>query len=256
MRSTKLTALWAVFSAVIILGMTSVNAADDTAEKLFKEGNALYVQGKYDEAIAKYIEITANGQESGNLYYNLGNAFFKKGDIAGAIINYERARRLIPDDKELAANYDYAVQKIEENRPNVGPGIFRALMDNIFEALSTDILTIVAALLYWLIVILLITAMILTAARRTLITSAIVIAVVFCVVFSQLFYVISGYGKDSIVISGLQDVKYGPFSSATTYYQVREGDKVRIVSRSQGWSKVRRADGKTGWIEDSAIQVI
>jgi len=75
-------------------------------EAVFREANQEYQSGNFAAAAEKYESLVANGFESGPLYYNLGNAAFKSGNIARAILNYERGLRLTPDEEDLVHNLE------------------------------------------------------------------------------------------------------------------------------------------------------
>ena len=77
-------------------------------ETLFEQGNALYNDGNYEEAIKKYDAIIDNGQHSAELYFNLGNAHYKLNHVAPSIYYYEKALQLSPNDKEIKNNIAFA----------------------------------------------------------------------------------------------------------------------------------------------------
>ena len=81
--------------------------AQSQVEVVFDEGNALYNQGNYTEAIEKYNSIINNGFESGELYYNLGNAYYKINDIANSIFYFEKSLLLDPNNNEIVYGGSY-----------------------------------------------------------------------------------------------------------------------------------------------------
>ncbi len=86
----------------------SVAVAQESLEDLFAQGNIQYDSTHYIEAIGAYNKILALGQESPELYLNLGNAYFESGDLGHAILNYLRAQRLNPADEDIRDNLAYA----------------------------------------------------------------------------------------------------------------------------------------------------
>ena len=92
------------FFSLVIAGISS---ADEAAQR-FEQANQLYLQAKYPDAVAQYQKIVQSGFESGELYFNLGNAYYKSGNIQKAILNYERARQLLPRDEDVQFNLQLA----------------------------------------------------------------------------------------------------------------------------------------------------
>ena len=82
--------------------------AQSQVEVVFDEGNALYNQGNYTEAIEKYTSIINNGSESAELYYNLGNAYYKINDIANSIFYFEKSLLLDPNNNETKNNLSFS----------------------------------------------------------------------------------------------------------------------------------------------------
>ena len=77
-------------------------------DEFFQQGNQLYQGGDFAGALKAYQAVLQGGFESADLYYNLGNAHFKTGDLGRTILNYERARKLNPGDADIQANLDLA----------------------------------------------------------------------------------------------------------------------------------------------------
>ena len=94
----------------------------------FDEGNQRYQEGDFDGALERYAQILDDGLESGELYYNIGNTYFKLGELGPAILYYERARRLMPGDGDLLANLELARSlTADEIAPLPGFWLFRAV---------------------------------------------------------------------------------------------------------------------------------
>lgn len=81
---------------------------------LFAQANANYAEGNYTEAVEQYKEVLAE-QPSAEVYYNLGNAYFKQGELSQSILAYERALRLKPTMKDAKHNLQFAQTRIVDN---------------------------------------------------------------------------------------------------------------------------------------------
>ncbi|WP_337251769.1 tetratricopeptide repeat protein [Maribacter halichondriae] len=77
-------------------------------EALFSEASKAYNGGNYENAIQNYLEILENGQHSAEVYFNLGNSYYKLNQIAPSIYYYEKALLLRPNDSEIKNNLAYA----------------------------------------------------------------------------------------------------------------------------------------------------
>ena len=92
---------------LLTLVFTGISYPEE-ATQTFEQGNQLYLQAKYPEAISQYEKIVQSGFESGELYFNLGNAYYKNGNIQKAILNYERAKEMLPRDEDVQFNLQLA----------------------------------------------------------------------------------------------------------------------------------------------------
>lgn len=87
------------------VSVVMLSAQTEELTSVFEEANRLYLEQKYDAAISRYESVIKNGYESGGVYFNLGNAYFKSGKLQNAILNFERAKKLIPNDDDVSSKY-------------------------------------------------------------------------------------------------------------------------------------------------------
>lgn len=239
-----------------ILSVFSCSAEEKNVYELFNNACSLYEKSKYDEAIKEYEKILKKGQVSGNLFYNLGNCYFKKGQLGMAILNYERAKRLIPRDADLRTNYDYALSKMEGGDLPVGGNMVTRKLIYIYSFLTIDGVLILCSSIYLACVLLILLSVVFQSIRKI---SVIIIISLVCFSLPSVFVLYNKYegmNHDAIVLDKICDAKFEPFDEATTYFQLNEGNKVRIEKDKDNWTKVRRQDGKSGWIKDTALVVI
>jgi tetratricopeptide (TPR) repeat protein len=226
-------------------------------DRIFYRGNDAYEKGDYREAIAEYEKVLAAGYESGPLYYDLGNAYFKTGDFARAILNYERAGRLIPRDADLKANYRFASGKIADRGRDEEKGIGKWRLLRLYAGNFTiNELLIMISGIYAFILVLFTAGMYWPGAKKRVFIA--ILTLFLFGVFNSLvvWHKADGIGKDAIVISGEAESRYGPFDSATAFFKLHGGLKVRVLNDKADWCKIERSDGKVGWVRKSDLEII
>lgn len=231
-------------------------ASDEEISKAFKNAGELYEKGSFDEAIKEYEKILKTGKVSGNIFYNMGNCYFKKNQLGMAMLNYERAKRLIPRDKDLEANYEYAVSKMDGGNIYLGGNIFYRVIYRMFSWMTIDGVIILCSGIYLAVSGLLIMGVMFSRSRKAVMYLVIILILSFIPSAFGAYYKFLGINRDAVVMDKICDVKFEPFPEATTFFQIYEGNKVRIENNKDDWTKIRRQDGKSGWIKDSALVVI
>ena len=243
------------FFLTLLIGGVSAFAQTDI-NLIFESAARDYKEARYEQAIAGFKEILSAGVESGNIYYNLGNCYIKKGELAQAMLNYWRAQRLIPGDKDLQANYEYAKLLLKskiETRPRIW--ILRVL-DNLYQSFSLNRLTVFCFVLYLLLIAAIGISTVARISRWKLASSLAVLTVFLIISIFALSEQITGLDNQAIILAKEVDAKFEPFPKATDYFNLYEGMKVEVISSKDGWVKVRRQDGKSGWITKNNLEKI
>jgi len=228
------------------------------ARSLFYKGNAYYSEEKFKQATAQYEEVLRLSFDSGPLYYNLGNAYFKSGSLGKAILNYQRAKRLIPRDADLKANLNYAHSLIEGGIVSPERKWLSRLFFTLVDSFSLDRITLISTILYLVLISILIFIIVAKRLRRifTYLGGLTLILLVICLcIFSVQFHK-TIIQKNAVVIVESSFSKFEPFDDATTFFTLNEGESVVIIASKENWIKVRRIDAKQGWIKNSDIELL
>jgi len=245
-----------LFLITFICATEFIFALDDGLSTAFDKANEFYQQGKHDEAIAEYSKILEGGFESGNLYYNLGNAYFKKNELGKAVLNYERAKRLIPRDKDLESNYAYAKSLMKREVEEPKKIWVLRVIDSFFRQLTVDGLSIFLSVIYILFVItVILTTVLKTSKVKSYVTLA-MLAAIFTIGAFEFGDRTALSNKEAVIVQEKIDAKFEPADRATTHFTLYEGNPVRIISDRQGWFKIKRADGKIGWVASDTLEII
>jgi tetratricopeptide (TPR) repeat protein len=246
---------WAVLIMVLSRLASAQAAAPMSPQTTFFHANALYKDGQYAAAARDYEELLEAGFESGNLYFNLGNAYFKAGQRGRAILSYERARRFIPGDPDLEANLAYA-QSLTEAEP-CAPPLWRRIAFPLAHRVGLSRLLWTTSGLYTLLFVAVATYRLWSRRPRWLRSASIALAVVVALASASLAEqtVTDRWQRSAVVIkSGDTDVRFEPAEDGTVHFVLKEGSFLRIVERRQGWVEVARCDGRRGWVEAATIE--
>jgi len=242
-------------SAALLVGMlwlsSSVSAA--TTDELFQQGNSFYEAGKYAEAITAYEQILDSGLHNGYVYYNLGNALLKQNRIGEAILQYERAKRLLPRDEDVAYNLEYAkaatVDTIEQQR-------------SAFERVRSYFTPQETHLFFWASYVLL-TACIIAFIFAPRVWKFRLLYVMLIPAFGLLFALIllllqssSGSDQAAIVLAQKIEAKTGPGEEYSTVFEIHEGAKVRIQREKAEWFEIKLPNNVIGWVKNTEIERI
>ncbi|MCM8796514.1 MAG: tetratricopeptide repeat protein [Candidatus Omnitrophica bacterium] len=245
-----------ILFAMFFLSFLKIGLAFNTEQtSAFNRANVYYEQVNYDEAIKEYESILGAGWESGNLYYNLGNCYFKKGQLGMAIFYYEKSKRLIPLDRDLESNYAYACSLIKGQNVSLQRGFLSRVLNNLFGKFTLDGLTVLLSALYILILIAILTGFMFRPFKKQALIIAAAIGVFFIAGFTGLTEKIAILNKEGVVVVAQADARFEPMDKATVYFTLSEGAKVEIISSKDNWYKIKRQDNKIGWIQKSALSI-
>lgn len=269
-RSTKIPYYFILnylFLLVLFCLIPLRGSATEFAE-LYRQANELYQQEKYKEAIDTYQQIINGGFESWEVYYNLGNAYFRYGDVGRAILNYKRAKRLAPQNTDILHNLKIAslsiADKIEEPPQFFVIKVLNDFLDYSQLRMNFDQLAQVMLVVYMIFMILVIIRIFV---RNKLIQRRIVyimlpvllILVIFFITFQVQIYSASK-NDEAIIIVDKVDVMSSPSEDATQVFTLHQGVKVKIektmMRDQESWAEIRLTDGKSGWILVTAIERI
>ncbi|HHN48283.1 MAG TPA: tetratricopeptide repeat protein [Bacteroidales bacterium] len=251
--------LAAALMVIVLLGSHKSIFANPYNE-VIKQANIEYSSGYYDQALELYIAVVEQGYESAELYYNIGNTFFKLNRIPESILYYERAKRLAPRDENIRFNLELArtrtIDKIESIPELFYERWFRSLL-SIHHADGWGKLSIVFIFLAMALAV-----VFLLTIRRWLRVLSFYLGLVF-IIFSLItlaFAFTQHYQRtvkaEAIVFDPTVTVKSSPSEGSIDLFVIHEGTKVRITDRVGEWMEVRIASGSMGWLKANAVEKI
>lgn len=246
-----------VFLFLIIVFTTfSLSAQND----VFSKANTLYSQGKYDEAISLYKELLKDDKHATAIYFNLGNSYYQKKEIAAAILSYERAKLLSPSNKEVQENLDFVNAQIYDKiKAKPQYFIIKWLRKLINRANSNTWAYIVCGL--WIILFISLFLFIRSRninLRKTLFPLMLIVFLssIFSLYATYAQYEHEKYNKYAIVLASSATAQSTPSINGTELFILHEGTKVKIIEKVGSWYNIQLADDRQGWLPTKDIERI
>lgn len=242
---------------VLCLALYSIGAADEIALR-FEQANQLYRNGEFGKAAELYEQILSHEFESPELYYNLGNAYFKLNNVPAAILNYERAKRLAPHDEDVDYNLRLAQLRVIDKIEPLPKLFFVEWWYSLVNTVSTDRWAVIGILSLWLVAISAILFILGRALLRQVAVITATIAAIICILslVCALQRNAIEHEQSGIVFSSSVPVKSAPDRQSTDLFILHEGVKVEVLDHVGNWGKIRLADGKLGWLPLETIELI
>lgn len=235
-------------------------AKADQAAIMLDSANTAYSKGDFSKAIELYEGIANKGLESSELYFNIGNAYYKSNNIALAILYYERAKKLNPSDEDITVNLKLANQKVED-KIEAAPQLFLTQWKNgIVDLMSEKAWSIFCIIL--LAIALILFSIFITSGNRSLKQAGffggmvLIISAFVTLFIAQQKYTQSKYNSDAIITSASVTVMGSPSEKGTKLFILHEGIKVNVTQENAGWSEIKIANGNVGWVKGKDVTAI
>ncbi|MBI5648011.1 MAG: tetratricopeptide repeat protein [Ignavibacteriae bacterium] len=244
---------------LLLVLVAGAHAAPDPAA-VFREAGAAYARGDFHSAVGLYERLLKESAPSAALYTNLGNAYFKSGSLARAVLAYERAHRIDPSNAVIVENLAIANARLRDQVEPM-PLLFVVQWWNTVKDENTP-----ASLLTWSAIILWALAsalFVFFGIERVLLRRVALLAgIAFAGLFSASLFLYLDRVEDlesrrhAIILAREASVRSAPDASGIESFLVHEGLKVEIRDQRGTWSRIVLADGTEGWIDTRAIERI
>ena len=245
---------------VVLILLVSLSSVTTSFAVTKTEADSAYARGEFQQAIKDYEALLKQGA-SADLYYNLGNAYYRSENITRAVLNYERALLLSPGDRDIRFNLQIAQAKTIDKIVPESEMFFFTWYRALVNLMSVDGWASVALVSLALVIILLLVYLFSERVwlRKVGFFGGILMLLLF--VLSNIFAWQQKqnllFRKGAIVMTPTISVKSTPASNGTDLFILHEGTKVVITDSSmKDWREIRIADGKEGWIESKHLEEI
>ena len=229
-------------------------------EEYFNKGVELYNKGKYNEAIVEFKEIIENGQHSENLFFNLGNAFYKINDIANSIFYYEKALKLNPKNNDVLNNLAFAQNMLIDKIEILPTNQVLEFLNSISEILNINqwLALGIVLLYFFLLTFILYFFSSKSVLKRNYFSASTILLFISIISF---FVGLNKFEKqksklEAIIFENKIDFRTEPNYRSEILFNLHEGTKVIIKEELNDWALIEISDGNKGWIELQSIKKI
>ena len=256
-RGTLLLGIALIVFLAVVLFRQFAEAPDGSAA--MKLANDLYERGSFVEATQIYQQLADEGYGDSIVFYNLGNAYYKSGDLGRAILNYLRAERLAPRDPDIQDNLQIArdgiVDPFERSEQSALAGSIRVPQLK----LSLDELALIALGLWILLALMLLLLARRFSFRRLIGYASVVVALLLLAGTVSLGSGLSSESEDRkvVVVAESVDVVGGPGVQYEAKFTLHGGNEASLVETRGAWSRLRLAGGQLqGWVPADTVELV
>ena len=246
-----------LFLITILFGWISYS---QTSQELFSEANDLYKTEAYSKAIEKYLSIEEQGLESSDLFFNLGNSYYKLNKVAPSIYYYEKALKMNPLHKDAKTNLTFAKRMTIDKIDTLPKSFLQRISENVIQKLPYDTWAIIAVIASFLASILFLVYRYSYSTRRKLLyfnsTILAVVILILSVIFAFENFEIAQNNRTAIIFSPKTEIKNAPTSTSDDIFELHEGTKVLVLDELDDWKKIKLSDGKIGWLSSEDLKEI
>lgn len=242
---------------LLIIAQTVIGQQVDS---LFIDANKLYKIGEFEKAIETYKVIESKEIVSSELYYNLGNAYYKLNKVGPTIYYYEKALKLNPLNEDVRNNLVFAKRLALDNIEEVPKTVFQRFNANYLQKLSYNQWAVVCVVLSFLasLLFLLFYFSQSSALKRIYFTISGIgfLALILSIFITYNQYNFTKNNKEAIVFAEKTAIRNAPTLNSEEVFTLHEGTKVTVLDAIDNWKKIKIADGKLGWVIASEIKLL
>jgi len=252
----------AVIAALLMMLPFSAKAeAADYVDSLWAAGTKAYTEGVWDEALSAWHAIDEAGLQSAELYYNIGNAWYKSESYAKAILYYERALKLDPSYTDAKYNLDVAKAFVQDDIEPVPEFVLKTWWRKLCYATDSTVWAVVCLILFALTLAMVLLFLLGTssAMKKTGFFTGIAVLLLTLVALNFSLVQKRDYFKadKAIVMRPVAPVKSSPSQDTSAdLFVLHEGTKVTILDNVADWTNIQLADGRQGWLRTEYMEII
>lgn len=235
--------------ALLLGAILALQASAETSTGAFDAANKLYEHGEFAQAATAYEKMVQSGQASAALYFNLGNAFFKAGQMGRAIAAYRQAEQLSPRDPDLRANLQFARNQIQ------GPTLSTTWWQRWMAKLSLTEWTWLTVAVIWLLFLVLTPGQWRPTWKRESRPYVFALGAALVLLSACFGWALHEalYSPEAIVVVREAVIRQGPLDEAQPAFTARDGSELKVLDKKDEWFQVTADSRRVGWVRRDQV---
>ncbi len=250
-------------SKIILLAVLLVIAVGifaQTKESVFEEGVKAYENSDFRTALEKFSSLVHKKIVNADLYYNIGNCYYRMDDLGRAILNYKRALRIQPGHLRAQSSLEFALTQTQDKQQHDSDDAVSGLMARINRAISLNAIAVIAAIFLLIIVVIIAILIVFYSGREKS------VPLFFLSIAIVLFLIASIYGwarlrhyqdnNQAVLLADTAIGYSGPGRDYTRVFTIHEGHIFEVMKQEAEWSQVKLGNGLGGWIQSQSFEKV
>jgi tetratricopeptide (TPR) repeat protein len=248
-----------LFLLVTAMSAMVLYSQEDKTQK-YKKGIEYYTSANYKDALKEWTDIYNTGYRSASLDFNIANAYFKLGNVPGAILFYERALLLKPADDDINYNLQIARTMVVDKFEEIPELFFVRWFDFLSLLLSSNVWA-VLSILTFIMVLICLSIYIYSSRYRLKVLGFWIALLLFIISASTLAFTVRNKSlvfdsHKAVIFAPIVNGKSSPDSSGTDLFVLHEGSKVTLEDSVGEWYEIKLSDGNKGWVPSNTLTII
>jgi tetratricopeptide (TPR) repeat protein len=248
-----------IFLHILILALSWTSSLAQT-DSAFADGNKLYSEGKYEEAISRYQNILDQGLESAELYYNMGNAAFRSNKVGYSVLYYKKALRTDPAFEPASQNLKYVSLYLEDKLDSVPELFIKRWVKEFFNIFPLAVWSLISVILFVLLLtslLVYIFGSILWVKKTGFFVALISIVILVLSLSATIHHHLNvKYPDQAVIIAPSVVVKSTPSDSGTDLFVLHEGTSLTTDDLVGDWTEIKIIDGRVGWVRSKTFEIL
>ena len=245
---------------LLIISFSLLLIGESKIDEMFQNALNEYETKNYESALRDFLSVENEGLINADLFYNIGNCYFRLHQIGRSILYYKKALKIESDHASARKNLEFALTLTKDKQEIGSEDVIRSFREKLFDSISINLLAVIALIIFGLIILL--TCFMIVYYRNRERTVPIFMTTV--LIFFLLIFLLLGFLKwrayhfqiEGVILTTSAIGYSGPSEDFTRVFTIHEGMIFEIEREEGNWSLIKLSNGLGGWVNKETFELI